>query len=103
MQELEKRLLAEAKLSNSWNEIKNEEDLILANTFYNSKKSEAKNLSSNKKASSKRVSWNEKLVQKPVTIAPSGLSATMGGKVKEELGPTKIRSILKGEIGEEKD
>ena len=77
--------------------------MILANTFYNSKKSEAKNSSSSKKSSSKRVTWNEKLVQKPTTTAPSGLSATMGGKVKEELGPTKIRSILKGEIGEEKD
>ena len=77
--------------------------MILANTFYNSKKSEAKNISSSKKASSKRVSWNEKLVQKPATTAPSGLSATMSGKAKEELGPTKVRSILKGEFGEEKD
>ena len=38
MQELEKRMLAEGKLSSSWNEIKNEEDLILANTYYNSKR-----------------------------------------------------------------
>ena len=38
-----------------------------------------------------------------MTTAPSGLSATMGGKAKEELGPTKVRSILKGEFGEEKD
>jgi hypothetical protein len=53
-------------------------------------------VSSSKKSSSKRVSWNEKLVQKPAITAPSGLSATMGGKIKEELGPTNIRPILKG-------
>jgi len=51
---------------------------------------------SSKKPSSKRVSWNEKLVQKPATTAPSGLSTTMGGKIKEEQAPTKVRSILKG-------
>lgn len=40
MQELERRLAADGKLSVGWNEIKNEDDLLLANTFYNAKKNE---------------------------------------------------------------
>jgi hypothetical protein len=51
--------MAVAKLSSSWNEIKNEEDLILANTFYNSKRSEVKvPPTTNKKHPTKKLTWN---------------------------------------------
>jgi protein-tyrosine phosphatase len=101
MQELEKRMLGEAKLSNSWNEIKNEEDLILANTYYNSKRSENKQTTlPPKKQTNKKISWNEKLVQRQ-----NNLSATLGGRAKEEQPASqfKLRSILKGDQDEEKE
>jgi hypothetical protein len=69
--------LAEAKLSNSWNEVKNEEDLILANTFYNSKKAESAVASGSGKKSKKKVSWNEKLVQKPPVTTTNNLATTL--------------------------
>lgn len=65
MQELEKRFLVEYKLSNSWNQIKNQDDLILANTYYNSKRYDGK-ITPTKRQNKKRVVWNEKLVQKTV-------------------------------------
>jgi hypothetical protein len=70
--------MVEAKLSNSWNEIKNEEDLILANTYYNSKRNENKpaSLVPAKKQTTKKLVWNEKLIMKPA-------ATTMGGKFKE--------------------
>lgn len=89
--------MTEAKLSNSWNEIKNEEDLILANTFYNSKRSEPKpNIPTTKKNPNKKITWNEKLVQRQ-----NNLSATLTNKLKEEQPPQgKLRSILKGDQDE---
>lgn len=53
-------MMNETKLSNSWNEIKNEEDLILANTYYNSKRNENKPVTyaSYKKQSTKKVVWS---------------------------------------------
>lgn len=95
MQELEKRMLAEGKLSSSWNEIKNEEDLILANTYYNSKRNENKTVTMPvKKQTTRKVAWNEKLIMKP---APQ--TNTLGvNKFKEETPVQgKLRSILKGD------
>lgn len=94
MQELEKRMLAEGKLSSSWNEIKNEEDLILANTYYNSKRNENKVVTMPaKKQNTRKVAWNEKLVIKP---APQ--TNTQGTKFKEEMPvQAKLKSILKGD------
>lgn len=95
MQELEKRMLAEGKLSSSWNEIKNEEDLILANTYYNSKRNENKAVSMPaKKQNARKVAWNEKLIMKP---APQ--TNTQGlNKFKEEAPVQgKLKSILKGD------
>ena len=40
MQELEARIMEGKQLTGSWSESKNEEDLLLANTFINSKKPE---------------------------------------------------------------
>ena len=101
MQELEKRMLAEGKLSSSWNEIKNEEDLILANTFYNSKKPDSRPQAPLRKTPKKRLTWNDKLVQKPPPATTANLSSTLG-RLKEESKPTfKPKSILKGDI--EKD
>lgn len=95
MQELEKRMLAEGKLSSSWNEIKNEEDLILANTYYNSKRNENKAVSMPaKKQNTRKVAWNEKLIMKP---APQSTSQGMN-KFKEEVPVQgKLKSILKGD------
>jgi hypothetical protein len=38
MQELEKRMLETQKLSSSWHEVHGDEDLLLANTFFNTKR-----------------------------------------------------------------
>lgn len=89
----------EAKLSSSWNEVKNEDDLILANTFYNSKRAESATTSaSGKKPSKKKVSWNEKLVQKPPVTTTNNLATTLSKfKDQEPKQSVKLHSILKGD------
>lgn len=57
MQDLEKRMRETTKLSTSWEEIKNEEDLLMANTFYNAKKPEILTAST-KKNPKKKVTWD---------------------------------------------
>lgn len=67
---------------------------MLANTFYNAKKTELKGIQNQtpKKSNKKRITWNEKLVQKPVTV-PAG-----NVKIKEEVDMAKkLKSILKGD------
>lgn len=88
-------MIHDHKLSVSWNEIKNEEDLTLANTFVNAKKIDVNNLQAiNKKSCSKRVSWTEKIVQKTTSNAASNIS----DKVPQF---NRLRSILKGDLQEE--
>lgn len=48
-------MIQDHKLSLSWNEIKNEEDLILANTFYNAKKIEYQDSHPEEKKKKKKV------------------------------------------------
>ena len=57
MQELEKRVLETRQLSGNWAESKNEEELLLANTFNNAKKPEGMG-TPGKKMSKKKVSWD---------------------------------------------
>lgn len=85
----------EHKLSASWNEIKNEEDLTLANTFVNAKKIEIMNqLGISKKTNSKRVAWPEKLVQKPTSNVVSNTPVNNSSF-------RRLKSILKGDRQEE--
>jgi hypothetical protein len=96
MQELEKRFMEGKQLSTSWSDAKNEEDLLLANTFLNSKKAESLGPAM-KKTGRKKVSWDEKLVNKQSV----NMSSTMT-RFKEmqqppppkKVGP--VKSILKG-------
>jgi hypothetical protein len=94
MQELEKRMMSEVKLSLSWNEIKNEEDLILANTFYNAKKIEFKGGQPEKKSNNKRVGFAEVLVQRPNAMIASHASGMHHQPSKTAKKP---KSILRGD------
>ena len=57
MQELEKRMLESKQLTSNWAETRNDDDLLLANTFLNSKKPEM-STGVVKKNCRKKVTWD---------------------------------------------
>ena len=57
MQELEKRMAESTKMTSTWNESKTDEDVMLANTYHNSKKIEY-SLQPAKKQPKKKLAWS---------------------------------------------
>lgn len=90
------------KLSSSWQEVHGEEDLLLANTYFNTKRAEPAG-SVLKKTCRKKVVWDEKLHK---TNAPN-MSATMTRFKEQQVGQGQrkevepLKSILKGFPNEE--
>jgi len=103
MQELEKRMMQLYNLSNGWQDSKNDDDLILKNTFANTKIGEV--TTSNKANKNKKpITWGEKTVipnTKPSVPSSSMMTSTMNRfrdskEKKSTQSNKKVKSILKG-------